>query len=241
MTMKVRAAAGLGVASAAALSLLALGCDKDSAPPPRSTLLSADAATIQTKAPPPPLGTKAVFYKFGPANSKIEFVGAKVTGKHEGSFRTFEGTIGLVANDPTMSAAQVTIDLASLTVEPAKLAAHLKGKDFFDVEQFPKANYTTTTIRPGASPTSFNVTGKLNLHGVIKPLTFPATIKVSEGGIDAEGEIALNRKDFGIVYPGMPDDLIADNVAIKLSIHAKPAESAPAASAASAAPARSAN
>jgi len=30
----------------------------------------------------------------------------------------------------------------------------------------------------------------------------------------------LNRKDFAIVYPGMPDDLIKDDVLIKLSVRA---------------------
>jgi hypothetical protein len=28
----------------------------------------------------------------------------------------------------------------------------------------------------------------------------------------------LNRKDFGIVYPGMPDDLIRDGVVIRLKV-----------------------
>jgi polyisoprenoid-binding protein YceI len=229
MSMQLRTTAARFHVASAALALLAGGCDKGGpAPAPRPYSGTSDAGGLLAKGPTPPPGTKAVFHKFGPSNSKIEFVGAKITNKHEGAFRSFDGTIGLVANDPTMSAAQVSIDLASLTIEPPKLAAHLTGKDFFDVEQFPKANFTSTTIRPGSSPTSFNVTGKLNLHGVIKPLTFPATIHVSEGGVDATGEIALNRKDFGIVYPGMPDDLISDNVTIKLTIHAKPAESAPA-------------
>jgi hypothetical protein len=39
--------------------------------------------------------------------------------------------------------------------------------------------------------------------------------------VDADAEFAINRKDFGLVYPGMPDDLIKDEVLIKLQIHAK--------------------
>jgi hypothetical protein len=38
-----------------------------------------------------------------------------------------------------------------------------------------------------------------------------------------DAEFAINRKDFGVVYPGMPDDLIKDDVLLKLKIHAKKA------------------
>jgi polyisoprenoid-binding protein YceI len=215
-----------------AMSAGALGCESNSGrnnskATRQQVLLPLDASTHRT----PPLGAKAVFYKFSAPDSSIAFTGAKVTKKHEGSFRSFEGTIGLVAGDPLMSAVQVAIDTDSLTIEPAKLAAHLKGPDFFDVAKFPKATFASTTIRPGDAPSTYNVTGRFELHGVSKPLTFPATIRIAGGGVEADAEFKINRKDYGIVYPGMPDDLISDDVAIKLTIRAKPASAvAPAAS-----------
>ena len=53
-----------------------------------------------------------------------------------------------------------------------------------------------------------------------KTVTFPATIKVNAESVDAAAEFAINRKDWGIVYPGKPDDLIKDEVLLKLTIHA---------------------
>jgi polyisoprenoid-binding protein YceI len=114
-----------------------------------------------------------------------------------------------------------------VTIEPDKLAGHLKSADFFDVAKFPKATFSSTTIRPGSAPSAFNITGKLDLHGVSKPLTFPATIRLTPESVEATGEIKLNRKDFGIVYPGMPDDLISDEVTIQLKIHAERAKTEP--------------
>lgn len=224
------------VASAAALSLAVIGCDKSpSQEAPRPAPVDAGS-----RLPPP--GAKAVFYKFGPPDSKVTFTGAKVTGKHEGTFNSFEGTIGLVNDDPLMSAVQVSIDLGSLTIQPAKLATHLKGADFFDVTKFPKATFSSTAIRPNSGPPMYNVTGRLDLHGVSKPLTFPATIRTTSDAVDAEAELTINRKDYGIVYPGMPDDLISDDVRIKLSIVARPTKTAPATNeGASAADARSAD
>jgi polyisoprenoid-binding protein YceI len=233
----IRATTFIGLAaSAAVLSLGSMACDKSpSYERPRTAAV--DAGLL---APPP--GTKAVFYRFGPPDSTIAFSAAKVTKKHDGSFGTFDGTIGLVAGEPLMSAVQVNIDVASLTTDAEKLSGHLKSADFFDVAKFPKATFSSTSIRPSGAPAVYNVTGKLNLHGVTKPLTFPATIKVSPDSVQAEGEFTINRKDYGIVYPGMPDDLIRDDVSIKLTIRAEPAKAEPAkAEGASATDARSAD
>jgi polyisoprenoid-binding protein YceI len=60
----------------------------------------------------------------------------------------------------------------------------------------------------------------LQLHGVTKSISFPTTIKVGGGGVEVDAEFAINRKDFGIVYPGMPDDLIRDDVLLRLHIRA---------------------
>jgi polyisoprenoid-binding protein YceI len=60
----------------------------------------------------------------------------------------------------------------------------------------------------------------LQLHGVTKSISFPATIKVGGDAVEVDAEFAINHKDFGIVYPGMPDDLIKDDVLLKLRIRA---------------------
>jgi polyisoprenoid-binding protein YceI len=65
------------------------------------------------------------------------------------------------------------------------------------------------------------VTGNLDLHGVKKSITFPATIKVEGDTVEVSAEFAINRKDFGIVYAGMPDDLIKDDVLMKVKLKAK--------------------
>ncbi len=164
----------------------------------------------------------SVKYAFSAAGSKLEFTGAKVTATHDGSFGEFSGTIDLVDGDVTKSRVNVDITMSSLSIEPAKLAGHLKTPDFFDVEKFPKASFTSTGIKAGGeNGATHTVTGNLTLHGVTKSISFPATINTNGDGVSVSAEFAINRKDFGIVYPGMPDDLIKDEVAIKLSLAAK--------------------
>ncbi len=162
----------------------------------------------------------AVRYPFSQADSKVGFVGAKVTGKHEGGFKTFTGVVEVVDGDLTKSRVQASIDVASVFTDSAKLDGHLKSPDFFAAEQFPQARFLSTGFKK-LDGTRVEVTGALTLHGVTKTLSFPADITVGADQVDVKAEFALNRKDFGIVYPGKPDDLIADNVLLTLDVHAK--------------------
>jgi len=190
-------------------------CDND---PGKGKAQAVVGAPVASVAPATAAGSST--YPFDNETSKIEFVGAKVTRKHPGSFGGFTGAITLVDGDPKKSSVKVDIDTRTLGVDEPKLTNHLKTPDFFDVQKFPKATFTSTSIQSAGSADAFAVTGNLELHGVSKSITFPAAIKVNPNAVDAYAEFAINRKDFGIVYPGMPDDIIKDDVLIKLSIHA---------------------
>ena len=160
-------------------------------------------------------------YVLGP-DSTIGFVGSKVTGSHNGGFNVFSGEINLVGGDPTASSFEFVIDTTSLWVDNDRLAGHLKSPDFFEVETFPTATFTSTAIT--AAEDGYLVTGNLDLHGVSRSISFPAQITVAEGQVIAEAEFFIKRFDFGIVYEGRADDLIRDEVVIKLQLVAVLAE-----------------
>lgn len=175
-----------------------------------------DLVPASASAAKPTTGT--TLYRIDDTNSKIEFVGAKVTHKHSGSFGGFRGTILLEDGDPTKGRVKLEIDMPTLNVDEPKLTNHLKTADFFDVARFPRTTFVSSSVQ--AAGTGYSVTGNLDLHGVSKSITFPAAIKVSGDHVAAYSEFAINRKDFGIVYPGAPDDLIKDDVLIKLLVQA---------------------
>jgi polyisoprenoid-binding protein YceI len=159
-------------------------------------------------------------YVITPENSKIEFIGAKVTGHHNGSFKKFSGTVDYSGQVET-SRVSITIDSSSLETDTPDLTKHLKTADFFDVGKYPEAKFESTAIKPGGEKgASHTVTGNLTLHGVTKSVSFPATITVSAGAINVESSFAINRKDFAINYPGKTDDLIRDDVALTLHVKA---------------------
>ena len=54
-----------------------------------------------------------------------------------------------------------------------------------------------------------------------KSISFPAKVSRIGEGVRVKAEFSINRKDFGVVYEGMRDNLIRDDVVIKLSLNAK--------------------
>ena len=156
-----------------------------------------------------------------PENSRIEFVGSKVTGSEGGRFEKFSGAIHLVGESPERSRVEVEIEMGSVVTDSEGLAEHLKSADFFDVARHPKAGFASTEIKPGgAGGATHTVAGELELHGVKKSVTFPASIEVSREAVSVRAEFAINRKEFGILYAGRADDLIRDEVVLKLSLRA---------------------
>jgi polyisoprenoid-binding protein YceI len=180
------------------------------------------AASVSSALPAPtPPSPNAETLPFSNANSKVGFVGAKVTGSHEGSFEKFRGNVRLAGGKVEGSSVDVEIDTDSLKTDPDKLQTHLKSADFLDTAKFPKATFKSTEVKAGgAGGATHTITGNLSLHGKEKAVSFPATINVSSSEVLAKTEFSINRKDFDIVYPGMPNDLIKEAVVIKLDIHA---------------------
>lgn len=157
-----------------------------------------------------------------PETSKIEFVGSKVTGKHDGGFKAFSGMIDLVNSKPETSQVAIDIDMNSVFTDAEGLTAHLKEGDFFETAKHPKSSFVSTKITPDAAKgaDNYTVVGDLEMRGVKKEITFPAVIKVDPKEVAVDSEFAINRKDFGIVYAGKADNLIRDEVVMKLNLRA---------------------
>lgn len=151
------------------------------------------------------------------ARSSIRALGAKVTATHPIDFKDFTGTV--TVDGETVTAVEFAVTMATLESDHPKLTKHLRDEDFFAVERFPKATFASTGIKAGAEGDGFThtVSGDLTLRGQTKRITFPAKLEVGSAEVSASTEFVLNRKDFGIEYPGRPDDLIQDNVRMTIA------------------------
>jgi polyisoprenoid-binding protein YceI len=98
-----------------------------------------------------------------------------------------------------------------------KLDEHLKGKDFFDVAQFPTATFVSDKITKTGN--NAKVQGMLTIHGVSKPVTL--NVKLNKVGVNpmskkkAAGFSAtatIKRSDFGVgkYVPDVGDEVTLD-------------------------------
>jgi len=157
-------------------------------------------------------GLHAAEYKLTGDNTTVKFLGTKKDGKHEGSFKKLAGTFS-VDGDVTKSKLEVTIDIDSMVTDASKLTAHLKAPDFFDAKRFPEAKFVSKSIKAGAD--GYVVAGDLTMHGVTKPLSFPAKIDLANG-VTVSSQFDLNRHEWGISYgKGNVNDLVKMTLEVK--------------------------
>ncbi|MFZ9681227.1 MAG: YceI family protein [Bacteroidia bacterium] len=165
----------------------------------------------------------------------VEWVGAKPTGKHNGTFKVSEGTF-MVENNG-ISAAQFTIDMNSLTVLDltdakmnADLSGHLKSGDFFQTDSFPTATFVLSSATALDAPDSLGnthtIAGNLTLKGNTKGVSFPAKVTLGEGSLEAEGSLSIDRTQWNVVYgsknifKNLGDKFINDMVDLKIKVSA---------------------
>ena len=153
-------------------------------------------------------------------DSQIHFIGSKVTGSHNGGFTNFTGEFRVASGRLAGAGNKIVIDMNSIWADNAKLTGHLKTPDFFNVAQFPNAEFVSTAVEK--KTTNYMVSGNLTLHGVTRQISFPADIQVSDDAVTVKSQFVLNRFDFDIKYAGKADDLIRKEVVIRLNIRGTP-------------------
>ena len=87
-------------------------------------------------------------YQLDASHSHVGFsVRHVMVSKTKGRFAEVEGTV-LIAEEPTESSVEVTIQAASIDTRDEGRDGHLRSPDFFDVEQHPTLTYRSTGVAP---------------------------------------------------------------------------------------------
>ena len=179
---------------------------------------TATATTIQT-------GT----YAIDPAHSRIGFVArhAMVT-KVRGSFNEFEGTGYFDADQPANSHLELVIKTASIDTRNADRDGHLRGNDFFDMDEYPKITFRSTAVEQ-TGHAEYRVTGDLTIKGITKPVSvdFDYTGAVVDPWgnqrIGLEGNTTINRKDWGVSWNAALEAggvLVSEKVTLEFEVSA---------------------
>lgn len=143
-------------------------------------------------------------YKADVTNSKITWLGKKITGEHSGTIDLSDGEFTI--NKDMLTKANFQIDMTSiknldLTDEgyKAKLEGHLKSDDFFGVEKFPKATFFLDKAVKIQKGNTF-IGGKITIKGVTQTIVFKAVIVDTPEGKRIYANLTIDRTKFNLKY-----------------------------------------
>jgi polyisoprenoid-binding protein YceI len=143
-------------------------------------------------------------------SSCVRWTGRNLLNFHTGELRLAGGHVQVKGGK--LMKGQFTIDMTSFFCSDltdmglnALLIRHLRSDDFFDVENYPQAEFTlsSASFLAGATAGSANyrIRGDLKLRGITNPIQFPALVaEGTEGGFVAQAFLDLDRTLWGSVY-----------------------------------------
>jgi polyisoprenoid-binding protein YceI len=160
-------------------------------------------------------------FQIDPVHSYVNFrVKHMNAGYSYGRFNQFSGSFVIDEKNLARSSVQFEIDAASVDTNNQKRDDHLRSPDFFNVRQFPKITFKSTSVRK-INNTTAEIKGNLTLRGVTKPITSTVVLtgraKNQRGSTVAGFEItfALKRSDFGMSFM---QNMLGDEVRVTVSV-----------------------
>lgn len=180
-----------------------------------SLLFSCKSKETKTTATEPGKVATAVgtSYNVDVNQSKLLWIGKKVTGQHNGDVKISKGNLTFDGN--TLKSGNFTIDMNTINAldvsggEKASLDGHLKGLEedetdhFFNVKKYPTATFelTKATKLMNNPEGNYVINGNLTIKGITKQISFKANVENMGNSVKVTTpEFAVNRTDYGIRY-----------------------------------------
>jgi polyisoprenoid-binding protein YceI len=156
------------------------------------------------------------------AKSSVTIVFKQLNVPVEAKFKKFNAQIDFDNAKPEAAKASVDIDISGFDLGDPEYNQEVMKKDWFNAPQFPKATFTSTSIK-AAGPGKFDVAGKLTIKGKTGDVNFPLTSKKDGAAQVFDGVLPIKRLTYNIGEGDWKDtSTVADEVVIKFHIVTTP-------------------
>ncbi|HSF90018.1 MAG TPA: YceI family protein [Saprospiraceae bacterium] len=165
--------------------------------------------------------------KVNTAASKVEWIGRKVTGKHNGTINIKEGVLQI--KDGILTGGSFVIDMTSIKVldmtgeYATKLEGHLKSDDFFAADAYPTSKLVITQANAKGDG-KYEVKGDLTIRDVTKQVTFMTQLTPGGKKYKATTNITIDRSHYNVKYgsgsffEGLGDKTIYDEFDLAITL-----------------------
>jgi polyisoprenoid-binding protein YceI len=143
-------------------------------------------------------GTLAGSWTLDPARSEV-----RLNTRHTWGLLPLHGVFREVAGNGTVTAAGdasgvITVAAGSVDTKNSRRDKHLRSGDFFDVATHPDFTFTAESVTPAGE--GVRVTGSLTIRDRTRPASFDATVATADGEVTLDGELQVNRTDYGMTW-----------------------------------------
>jgi len=158
-----------------------------------------------------------------PTHSEVDFsvTHMSISNVH-GRFGKVAATIVYNEADVTKSTVTATIGVATVDTGVEQRDTHLKSPDFFGVDSFPTATFTSTSVVKSGS--KLTIAGDLTLHGVTKPVVLeaegpagpvPGMDHKPHAGFSATTTISRSAFGIGTKFPAA---MVGDEIKLEIEL-----------------------
>jgi polyisoprenoid-binding protein YceI len=115
----------------------------------------------------------------------------------KGMLGGLKASIDFDSKDPVSSKISASVDLKTLNTGNAQKDHHLMSADFFDVEKYPVATFTSTSVK--AVKEGFLAEGTLTIKDSTKNVEIPFGFTEDANGGTFSGTLSIFSSDYGIM------------------------------------------
>jgi len=175
-----------------------------------------------------------------PAASTLTFTATYRGSDVEGGFRDFTADIRFDPENLEASSIDVAIDTTTAYIDSSEISRqNLAGSDGFANREHGTARFVSDTIDKDGD--RYRAHGTLTIRGRAVEQSLPFTLDIEDGRARAQGELVIDRFDYGIGEENDPGaDWVGRDVTVRLSVAADRADRSVASAQATGAPATAA-
>ena len=158
-------------------------------------------------------------FKITTEDSSVKF-SVKASVAVNGTFDKWDATLTFRSTDVSTGVLDIKIQADSVNTGSGMKDGKLKGKDFFNADQYPLITFLSKKIIQ-TGPTTFDVQGDFTIRGATKPQDLTLTVSgAGTGSGEVQGTMVFDRKDYGM-NKGIPFVRIGDSVDVTVDLKAK--------------------
>jgi polyisoprenoid-binding protein YceI len=165
-------------------------------------------------------------FEISSAQSRIEWVGRKVTGSHNGTIAIKKGE--LIVAGGKLVGGKLIVDTTSIKIlditDPAtnaQFAGHLASDDFFSTREFPEATLEILSVMGN------HIVGNLTIKDITNTIGFHAEVDVTGDLVKATAKLVVDRTKYqmkfrsGNFFLNLGDTLIYNDFELNVNVTAK--------------------